>query len=135
MSELRQPSREKAGPAAPPELARLRERIDAIDAAILAKLNERAEAVLEVGRLKGTAAGAPAEPSARTKRSGRVNLQRASSLLCSATRTSRVDAADDLLQPFEPVRFIESRCKLAHQPDDGKRPMVAVRRARLAEGV
>ena len=46
------------------DLVRLRERIDAIDAAILARLNERAEAVLEVGRLKGSA-GLPVYEPAR----------------------------------------------------------------------
>jgi len=72
MSEVRQPSRETAGPAAPPELARLRERIDAIDAAILAKLNERAEAVLEVGRLKGSAGLAVYEPAREQAIVGRL---------------------------------------------------------------
>jgi chorismate mutase/prephenate dehydratase len=64
MSELRKSSRETTGSGAPPELARLRERIDAIDAGILAKLNERAQAVLEVGRLK-VAAGLPVYEPAR----------------------------------------------------------------------
>jgi chorismate mutase/prephenate dehydratase len=72
MSEVRQPSRDTVGPAAPPELARLRERIDAIDAAILAKLNERAEAVLEVGRLKGSAGLAVYEPAREQAIVGRL---------------------------------------------------------------
>ncbi len=63
MCEVRQSSRETPAPPAPPELARLRERIDAIDAAILAQLNERAQAVLEVGRLKGSAGLAVYEPA------------------------------------------------------------------------
>jgi chorismate mutase/prephenate dehydratase len=52
------------GEIAREELVRLRERIDAIDAAILAQLNQRAEAVLEVGRLKGSA-GLPVYEPAR----------------------------------------------------------------------
>src|SRR5262245_31632910 len=63
MSEVRQPSGDGAGPGASRELARLRERIDCIDAAILEKLNERAQAVLEVGRLKGSAGLAIYEPT------------------------------------------------------------------------
>ncbi len=63
MSKVQKTSREAADPGAAPELARLRERIDGIDAAILAKLNERAQAVLEVGRLKGTAGLAIYEPA------------------------------------------------------------------------
>jgi chorismate mutase/prephenate dehydratase len=48
-----EPSASAARPAAPTsELAKLRARIDAVDDAILAQLNERARIVLEVGRLK-----------------------------------------------------------------------------------
>ena len=63
MAEAGQSRRDEGGSALQ-ELVRLRERIDAIDAAILAKLNERAEAVLEVGRLKGSA-GLPVYEPAR----------------------------------------------------------------------
>ncbi len=44
------------------ELARLRERIDAIDAAILERLNERAAVVCDVGRLKQATGTAVYEP-------------------------------------------------------------------------
>ena len=44
------------------ELARLRERIDAIDSEILAQLNERAAVVCEVGRLKHSSGAAVYEP-------------------------------------------------------------------------
>jgi len=50
MAEPRQSTRPKAAPDG--ELERLRQRIDAIDAAILERLNERAQVVQEVGRLK-----------------------------------------------------------------------------------
>src|SRR5262245_39295766 len=56
-------TRRTEGGGAREELARLRERIDAIDAAILAKLNERAETVLEVGRVKGAAGMSVYEPA------------------------------------------------------------------------
>jgi chorismate mutase/prephenate dehydratase len=72
MSEVRKASRDSAGSGAPPELARLRERIDAIDGAILAKLNERAQAVLEVGRLKGQAGLAVYEPAREQAIVGRL---------------------------------------------------------------
>lgn len=52
------------GEIAREQLVRLRERIDAIDTAILAQLNERAEAVLEVGQIKGSA-GLPVYEPAR----------------------------------------------------------------------
>lgn len=51
MSEPGQ-SRRAEGRGAEPELVRLRERIDAVDAAILERLNERARVVQEVGQLK-----------------------------------------------------------------------------------
>jgi chorismate mutase/prephenate dehydratase len=63
MAEAGQSRRDEGGTARQ-ELVRLRECIDAIDAAILAKLNERASAVLEVGRLKGSA-GLPVYEPAR----------------------------------------------------------------------
>jgi chorismate mutase/prephenate dehydratase len=63
MPEVGKPSRDAAGSGAPPELVRLRERIDAIDAAILASLNERAQAALEIGRLKGSAGLSVYEPA------------------------------------------------------------------------
>jgi chorismate mutase/prephenate dehydratase len=72
MSEVRQPSRETAGPAASPELARLREGIDAIDLEILEKLNQRAQAVLEVGRLKAAAGLAVYEPAREQAIVGRL---------------------------------------------------------------
>jgi chorismate mutase/prephenate dehydratase len=53
-----QSRREKPGSAGDAELERLRERIDAIDAAILERLNERARVVQEVGRLKQDAGAA-----------------------------------------------------------------------------
>lgn len=57
MPEPGQSRRPKPGSDAEAELDRLRERIDAIDAAILERLNERARVVQEVGRLKqGTGA-------------------------------------------------------------------------------
>jgi chorismate mutase/prephenate dehydratase len=64
MAETSKSSRDAGATAAPPELARLRERIDAIDVAILEQLNARAEAVLEVGRLKGQS-GLPVYEPAR----------------------------------------------------------------------
>ena len=63
MSETSKSSRDAAATGAPPELARLRARIDAIDAEILEKLNARAEAVLEVGRVKGLSGLAVYEPA------------------------------------------------------------------------
>lgn len=63
MSETSKSSRDAAATGAPPELARLRARIDAIDAEILEKLNARAEAVLEVGRVKGRSGLAVYEPA------------------------------------------------------------------------
>jgi chorismate mutase/prephenate dehydratase len=58
MAESGQSTRAKAGSAGDAELERLRERIDAIDAAILERLNERARVVQEVGRLKQDAGAA-----------------------------------------------------------------------------
>jgi len=63
MTESSKSSRDAAATGAPPELARLRARIDAIDAEILDKLNARAEAVREVGRVKGRSGLAVYEPA------------------------------------------------------------------------
>jgi len=57
MAEPRQSSRADAKSAAEAELGRLRRRIDAIDDEILARLNERASVVQEVGRLKERVGG------------------------------------------------------------------------------
>jgi chorismate mutase/prephenate dehydratase len=58
MSKPGQSSRADAKSDADAELARLRDRIDAIDDAILARLNERARVVQQVGRLKQATGGA-----------------------------------------------------------------------------
>jgi chorismate mutase/prephenate dehydratase len=63
LAEARQSSRAPESAGVPPELARLRERIDAIDREILARLNERAETVLEVGRVKSRSQLAVYEPT------------------------------------------------------------------------
>jgi chorismate mutase/prephenate dehydratase len=63
MAEARQSNPAAGGAEPATELGRLRERIDAIDRAILDKLNERAQAVLEVGRLKAAAGLAVYEPT------------------------------------------------------------------------
>ena len=72
MAETAKPCRDAGATGAPPELARLRERIDAIDAAILEQLNARAEAVLEVGRLKGRSGLAVYEPAREQAIVGRL---------------------------------------------------------------
>lgn len=63
MAETAKSSRDAGAGAASPELLRLRERIDGIDAEILEKLNARAAAVQEVGRLKGATGLAVYEPT------------------------------------------------------------------------
>ena len=72
MAETAKSSRDAGATGAPPELVRLRERIDAIDAAILEQLNARGEAVLEVGRLKGRSGLAIYEPAREQAIVGRL---------------------------------------------------------------
>jgi chorismate mutase len=63
-----EPSNSESGASDPgSELARLREQIDAVDRAILERLNERAKWVLEVGRLKQSR-GVSVYEEAREKR-------------------------------------------------------------------
>jgi chorismate mutase/prephenate dehydratase len=57
MPEPGQSSERSASAEAEERLAELRRRIDAIDSALLAGLNERARVVLEVGRVKGVSGG------------------------------------------------------------------------------
>jgi len=72
MAEIAKSNRASGASGAPPELVRLRERIDAIDTAILEQLNARAEAVLEVGRLKGQSGLAVYEPAREQAIVGRL---------------------------------------------------------------
>jgi chorismate mutase/prephenate dehydratase len=72
LAEAAESSRDAGAKGAPPELVRLREHIDAIDAAILAQLNARAEAVLEVGQLKGQSGLAVYEPAREQAIVGRL---------------------------------------------------------------
>jgi len=67
MAEPEQSNSESGASDADSELARLREQIDAVDRAILERLNERAKWVLEVGRLKQSR-GASVYEEAREKR-------------------------------------------------------------------
>jgi len=60
-AESDRPPRERAAPEI--EIERLRARIDSVDDAILAQLNERAELVAAVGRAKRTLASAVYEPT------------------------------------------------------------------------
>ena len=67
MAEPEQSNPESGASAAASELARLRERIDAVDRIILEQLNQRAKWVLEVGRLKHSR-GASVYEEVREKR-------------------------------------------------------------------
>jgi chorismate mutase/prephenate dehydratase len=67
MAEPEQSKSESGASDAGSKLARLRERIDAVDRAILERLNERAKWVVEVGRLKQSR-GASVYEEAREKR-------------------------------------------------------------------
>ncbi len=67
MAKPEQSNPESGASAAGSELARLRERIDAVDRAILERLNQRAKWVLEVGHLKQSR-GASVYEEAREKR-------------------------------------------------------------------
>ena len=117
--EARAPGARSAAPD--PELARLRSQIDAIDAALLAQLNERARLVLEIGRLKN-ATGLPPFDAARE----RAILERLAALNHGPFPTASIP--DVFREIIAVMRSLEGPLRVAYLGPEGTFSHLAARR-------